>query len=342
VVRVTNKIGKYIFFVLLLFLLSVGINNKAALSEESSKYPKIGNTDIDKFAAVLPAGWRYKINTSNLDVTMFTEETPKFTLIIDDPSITCVKEIRYKQCATVSPHTALYFYDKWNMSKRAAFDNQVTKLHNLPKSVSAPALFIETDKYTVFTYGGVSCPGKPIQEIENYLKGYFKKYDDLGVNAIVRAIQEDEIKKAVFLYQYEQNPSGLPQDIKVCFLSVGDPVLEKDPTDNFLKRFQGQPIAVKKVSQCKLNGGIEDKETGLKGKICQAKLQSNFAQTRQSTNGGSRAGIISYAIKWINDAQVEVSGGIYFGFMAAGGYIYHVVWKNNEWLVQEAKPAWFS
>ncbi len=76
---------------------------------------------------------------------------------------------------------------------------------------------------------------------------------------------------------------------------------------------------MKKVFQCKVNVGVEDKETSLKGKICQV------------TN-----------IKWINDAEVEVSGGIYFDLLAAIGYIYRVVWENNEWVVKEAKPAWFS
>ncbi len=316
----TNKIGKYIFFVSLLFAVSVGINNKTALSEESSRYPKLeGNTDIYEFLAVLPDGWRYKINTSNFRVTMFTEETPKFTLIINDPSIICEEEIKYKQYVTVSPHIDLYFYDKWDMSKWAAFDKQITKLHSSAESVSALAPFIETDKYSVFSYGREGCPGKPVQEIEDYLKGYFKKYNDFGVTAIVRAVKEDEIKTAVFLYQFEQNPSGLPQDIKVCFLSLGAPVLENEPTDYFLKRFQKQPFAVKKVSQCKVNVGVEDKETGLKGKICQVRN-----------------------IKWINEAEVEVNGGIYFGLLAAGGYIYHVVWENDQWVVKEAKPAWFS
>lgn len=315
-----NKTGKHIFFVFLLFVLSLGSNNKAALSQEISKYPRLqGDKDIYKFEAVLPDGWRYKINTSNVHGPVFTEEPPKFILTIEDPYITCEKEIRFNQYTTGSPQITLFFHDKWDMPQWAAFDKKVTKLHNSAEAVSAPALFIETDKYTVFTYGGQGCPGKATQEIEDYLKGYFKKYNDPGVNAVVRAIQEDEIKTAVFLYQFEQNPSGLPQNIDVRFLSVGDPVLEKDPTDYFLKRFQGEPFSVKKVSQCKLNAGVEDRETGLKGKICQVT-----------------------SIKWVNDSEVEVTGGIYFDLMAAGGYIYHVVRENDQWIVKEAKLAWFS
>ncbi|GEM_PF-4425061 len=315
-----NKTGKYIYIILLLFVLSVGINNKAALSEESSGYfRQESNSDMYKLEPVLPQGWRYKIYTSDLHFTRFTEDIPEFTLIIDNPYITCKEEIKYKQYANVSFGLTLYFHNKWNMSKWADFDKQLIKLHSSAEAVSAPALFIETDKYTVFTSGGLSCPGKPIQELEDYLKSYFKKYNDSGVNAIVRAIQEDAIKTAVLRYQYEQNPFGLPQDIEVCFVSVGDPVLESDPTDDFLKRFQGLNLAVKKVSQCKFNASVEDAETGLKGKICQVKN-----------------------IIWINDAEVEVSGGIYFGLLAAGGYIYHVVWENNEWIVKEAQSTWFS
>lgn len=66
-----------------------------------------------------------------------------------------------------------------------------------------------------------------------------------------RSAIEDDIREAVFRYQFNHNASGLKQNAKVYYLSFGEE--GKEPSDAFLERFKGHTPPVKKASE--FNGG---------------------------------------------------------------------------------------
>jgi len=85
-------------------------------------------------------------------------------------------------------------------------------------------------------------------------------------SANVRSGDEDDIREAVFRFQFDHNASGLQQNAKVYFLSLGKG--DKDPSDEFMERFRGQKPPVKKVSQGTVSvTGVKDKETREQGLI---------------------------------------------------------------------------
>lgn len=130
---------------------------------------------------------------------------------------------------------------------------------------------------------------------------------------ISRTAQEDDIREAVFRYQFNHNASGLQQNAKIYFLSLSR---KKDPEDRFLKRFKDLPKAVKKASEAEASAleGVKDRKTGESGLI--------FFVGR---------------IKWVKDVQVEVGGGYYENGLSASSNTYYVVKKNNKWVVIKDK-----
>lgn len=103
------------------------------------------------------------------------------------------------------------------------------------------------------------------------------------------------------------------KDLKFIFLAVAYHIKgnNPDPDDKFIKRFKNNKPRVKKYSACKSSiGGVIDKETGKKG-------------------------IIFYAtdIKWLNDEEVEVTGGYYIDGKGEKVSIYYVILKDGHWIV---------
>ena len=58
--------------------------------------------------------------------------------------------------------------------------------------------------------------------------------------------EQNEIREAVFRYQFEHNASGQQQTAKVYFLSFGK---DQEPSDEFIARFKDHKPPVKKRSQ---------------------------------------------------------------------------------------------
>lgn len=140
--------------------------------------------------------------------------------------------------------------------------------------------------------------------------------------ALPRSAQEDDIREAVFRYQFEHNASGTQQTAKFYCLSLGEYSKDIGPDDGLMQRFQGHKPAVKKVSQCvySLEVGVKDKETGQSGGLV-------FRVT---------------SIRWISDTEIEVEGGYYEGGLSASGNVYRVVQKGSQWIVTEDQMRWIS
>jgi hypothetical protein len=129
-----------------------------------------------------------------------------------------------------------------------------------------------------------------------------------------RQSQEDDIREAVFRWQFDHNVSGQQKKAKVYFLAVGEKY--SDPSDQFIKRFADNKPPVRKRSECTADAGkgVLDKKTGEQGLL--------FHVT---------------SIKWKSDAQVEVEGGYYEAGLSASGNIYTLKNERGKWKVTNDK-----
>lgn len=129
----------------------------------------------------------------------------------------------------------------------------------------------------------------------------------------------DQIREAVFWYQFEFNASGLGNAANVYFLSVeGD----EDPGPELLGRFEGHTPPVKPASASTLEAGtaqVLDRESGLPG--------ITFCITE---------------IRWLNDSEVEVEGGYAEASESASGNIYRVMKRNGQWEVVDSEMLWIK
>jgi len=129
-----------------------------------------------------------------------------------------------------------------------------------------------------------------------------------------RAADEDNIREAVYRYQFQHNASALRQNAKAYFLGIEKGKGVADPSDAFMKRFAGNKPPAKKWSQAQFrpDKGIVDKATGERG-----------------------LGFHTGAIKWISRAKVEVEGGYQEASLSASENTYTLVKKGSRWVVTQ-------
>jgi hypothetical protein len=145
-------------------------------------------------------------------------------------------------------------------------------------------------------------------------------FTSLGVaDEKARQGQDDDIREAVFRYQFDHNASGQQKTAKVYFLGVGEKAT--DPSDDFMKRFANHKPPVRKASASHFvrGKGLLDKKTGERGLAFRNTL-----------------------IKWISDTEVEVSGGYYEAELSSSGNTYTVQKENGKWKVTKSKMNWIS
>jgi hypothetical protein len=126
--------------------------------------------------------------------------------------------------------------------------------------------------------------------------------------------EEDDIRESVFRHQFGHNASGIRQKAKTYYLALGSLINKRDPSSQFMQRFKGHKPSVEGAS---------------------------LAEQRY---GRIRDGLIFYIeeIRWINENEVEVSGGYYEGNMSSSGNKYQVVRKNGKWAVKKDTRIWIS
>jgi hypothetical protein len=131
---------------------------------------------------------------------------------------------------------------------------------------------------------------------------------------------EDDIREAVFRYQFDHDAIQQKPHTKVYFISFEN---RKDPDDKFLKRFAGNIPNVKKESQAVASnngtGGVIDKESGGLGII--------FRITQ---------------LKWVNENEVEVEASFHVAMLFAGGCKYLVMRQDKKWVVKWCVSKWES
>lgn len=117
--------------------------------------------------------------------------------------------------------------------------------------------------------------------------------------------QEDDIREAVFRSQLTSGAN---------FLSIDG----KDPSNAFMKRFEGTKAPVWKLSRAVKKTlfhhytSIQDRETGDDGTILELRK-----------------------IKWLDDSTVEVQGGYDCGSLCAADGIFRVAREKGAWVVKK-------
>jgi hypothetical protein len=126
--------------------------------------------------------------------------------------------------------------------------------------------------------------------------------------------QEDDIREAVFRHQFGHNASAIRKKAKAYYLALGSVLNKRDPSSEFMRRFKGHKPSVERASLAELK------------------------------YGRIRDGLIFYIeeIRWINENEVEVSGGYYEGNLSASGNKYQVVRKNGKWAIKKDTMKWIS
>lgn len=131
--------------------------------------------------------------------------------------------------------------------------------------------------------------------------------------------EEDQIREAVFRYQFEFNASGLGKSANAYYLGLGH---GEDPAPALLSRFKGHTPPVRPRSASEIEPGtaqVVDKETKLPGIA--------FKITD---------------IRWISDTEVEVDGGYDEASESAAGSTYHVVKETGKWRVVDSQMLWIK
>ncbi|MHC4200916.1 MAG: hypothetical protein ACYSU0_13065 [Planctomycetota bacterium] len=157
-----------------------------------------------------------------------------------------------------------------------------------------------------FAYVAVGCVGQLQQLAQPAARG------NAGIERPAKAVLEDDIREAVFRWQFAHNASALQQKAKAYYLSFGG---GQDPGDAFIERFGSHVPPVKKLSQCETGGRgsqVKDRGTGERGLI--------FRVTK---------------IVWRSGTEVEVTGGYCEANMSGSTIIWRVVREGGRWVVKE-------
>src|ERR1700676_2637782 len=122
-----------------------------------------------------------------------------------------------------------------------------------------------------------------------------------------RLHEEDDIREAIFRYQFEHNASGQQKRAAVYCLSIGE---NADPSDEFIKRFANHNPPVRKISGCTVGpfDGVVDKLTHKLGLVFRVS-----------------------SIKWISGTEVEATGGYYEAGLSASGNTFTVSKRLGKW-----------
>jgi hypothetical protein len=125
--------------------------------------------------------------------------------------------------------------------------------------------------------------------------------------------EEDDIREAVFLYQFDHNASGLQKHAHAycIFVTIND--RRVDPSNGFLKRFAHHKPPVRKGSACHWTSGVAVYD-----------------------RGGRPALIFTISkINWVSGTEVTVEGGYEEGNVSSSAESYAVNRQSGKWVVTE-------
>lgn len=129
---------------------------------------------------------------------------------------------------------------------------------------------------------------------------------------------DNDIREAVFRYQFSHNASAAQQSVDVYFLSLAE---ETDPDAGLLARFADHHPEVKAVSQSDVAAGgrVEEKSSGRSGLIFRVD-----------------------SIHPLDAQRARVKGGYYEANLSASGNNYFLECQEGKWAVVDAVGKWIS
>lgn len=124
-----------------------------------------------------------------------------------------------------------------------------------------------------------------------------------------RLSQEDDIREAVFRFQFDHNASGQQKTAHAYCLAILTGEKDSDPSSEFMKRFAHHKPPIRKASAC------------------------HWTSIQVVENRFGRAALIFRVSKiiWISDTEVTVEGGYEEGNMSSSGNTYTVKKQNEKW-----------
>lgn len=127
---------------------------------------------------------------------------------------------------------------------------------------------------------------------------------------------QDDVREAVFRWQFENNKAGVPKGAKFFCLSVNG----GDPTTAFMNRFKGYRTPVKKISGCNTSAaGVTDAKSGQAGGVV-FKVEDGM----------------------MSNDEALFTGGYFFDGLGASGNQYTVRKINEKWKVVADRITWIS
>jgi len=131
----------------------------------------------------------------------------------------------------------------------------------------------------------------------------------------------DDLMEAVFRYQFAHNCSASQDEANAYYIGISN---DRDPSDDFMKRFVKNKPTVKKISksiifQKDLGYRVIDRETGQEGLI--------FRIT---------------SVRFLNDEMAEVKGGYYEASLSSSENTYQLVQTGKTWKVIKDTCNWQS
>jgi hypothetical protein len=128
-----------------------------------------------------------------------------------------------------------------------------------------------------------------------------------------RISEEDHIREAVFLYQFDHNASGLQKHAHAycIFVTIND--RRVDPSNGFLKRFAHHKPPVRKGSAC------------------------HWTDVQVVENRMGRPALVFTVgkITWLSDNEVKREGGYEEGNVSSSAESYAVNRQSGKWVVTE-------
>jgi hypothetical protein len=129
---------------------------------------------------------------------------------------------------------------------------------------------------------------------------------------------EDDVREAALRYWFVD--ASQFQNIKAYYLSFGSINSGIDPSDEFMRRFEGHIPPVRLASQCEhATSSVRDRETGEIGLLF---------WTRRAN--------------WADDKNVEIESGWYLDGLGASGCVLHMALQNQDWIVKNRTACWES
>ncbi|MGP0019605.1 MAG: hypothetical protein ACLPHP_13620 [Candidatus Sulfotelmatobacter sp.] len=123
--------------------------------------------------------------------------------------------------------------------------------------------------------------------------------------------QEDDIREAVFRFQFDHNGSGQQKQAHAYCIAILEGGKDSDPSDQFMKRFAHHKPPVRKFSAC------------------------HWTEIQVVENRTGRSALIFRVsqISWVSNTEVTVDGGYDEGNVSSSGNTYTVGKQNGKWVV---------